>query len=189
MNEDQQYSKEADEPTPWYSLRVGVDPVFSPITQFFVSVDAGHIVLIVVYWIICLVSHFFTQQYRRAADDYFCEMMVNAGAGFNTFDLYLTAVVVIIFVGTDFWKMGFSIYTYILFVLFSSIVNMAVALPFYLSLRVSRKCKLNDKNYIEKNYNKSDNKFILFPLLWLILWVWFFLPINALNVWTTNCDD
>ena len=179
----------------WYSVRIGSDPIFSPMTIFFDSVDVKNKILVIIYWIIVVGAYFVTQIYRIATDDYVCEMFATPGAGFNTIDLFSCALTVAIFIGFDFWKSGFSIYTFIYIIVLSSLVNLAVSLPFYLSLKISTKCKQNNPNYQYITFDdlkKNTCQLILMlinPILCILMVVWYLIKITPFSTDVNTCNS
>ena len=73
-----------------------------------------------------------------------CDLFGTFGTSFIAFDIILFGVTIAIYIGFDFWKMGFSIYSFILYFVFSLLVAIAITTPIYLALRVSRECKINN---------------------------------------------
>ena len=138
----------------WYSLRMGSDPLFSPPSTFFTNVDTKHKILICSYFALSIAAYIILHWYFYQPSDPLCDLFANFSASFITIDITFVLLTFIICVATDFWKMGFSIYTYILFMIFSLVVAIGIIAPLYMALRISRQCKLNSEN----NNNNDKNK-------------------------------
>ena len=148
----------------WYSLRIGTDPIFSPVSIFFTSVDFAHKLLIIMYLCFAVVAYFWSQAYTLKASHYSCLQSATSSysGDFNGVDLYACGICAALFVTFDFWESGFSIYTFLYIFCLSLIVGKSTAFPLYLAMRVSRQCKMKDLNYLHlKNDLNSDlNKLI-----------------------------
>ena len=77
--------------------------------------------------------------------------------------------------------MGFSIYSFILYVIFSLLVAIAITTPIYLALRVSRQCKIN--NGYRRSKSEEINRcqsFIPF-IIYVILMVFYLVGPTAIG--------
>ena len=174
----------------WYSLRIGRDPLFSPLSTFLVDVDTKHRLLIIVYFLLMFGAYFYVQTYLVYMDGPFlCQVFSTMGSSFIGVDILFVGVAILVYIGTDFWKMGFSLYTLIIIFVLSLSVAISVMVPFYLAMRVSRACKIKANKYrneseninIESEYqnvgNKRQNSWTTFiPITLLVcLIIWFFM--------------
>lgn len=161
----------------WYSLRIGSDPLFSDPSTFFINVDTKNKILILVYFVIFILSYLICQMYyyhmTQNGDDLACDLFQSLGSSFFAYDMIFMALVMAIFIATDFWKMGFSIYSYILFLIFSLVVAICITMPLYLAMRVSRRCKIdNDYKRPQKEDINCCKSFI--PItIYIILMIFF----------------
>ena len=140
----------------WYSLRIGSDPLFSPLSTFFTDVDMKHRILIYAYFTLFIAAYIILHWYFSQPSDPLCDLFANFSASFITIDITFVLVAIAIYVGNEFWDLGFSIYTFILFIIFSFVVGLGIQLPLYLALRVSRQCKVNKNNDDLQIVNKKE---------------------------------
>ena len=185
----------------WYSFRVGTDPIFSPVSTFFISVDFPHKVLIMVYFCFTVVAYFWTQVYIIATSHYLCEMIATPGAGFNAVDLYSCGICAAIFMLFDFWESGFSIYTFLYIFCLSLSVGISTAFPLYLGMRVSRRCKMKDSNYLHlkndlnsdlnKSIHNSKSKWLILinPIFCIWIIIWYYLQITPFSTNVKTCTN
>ena len=173
MNNDAQ--EEEEEGDKWYSLRMGSDPLFSPPSTFFINVDTKHKILICVYFGLFIVSHVVLNWYFSYWKD-FCDFFGTPGATLISFDVMLVATTLSVWVAIDLWKMGFSIYTYIVWFIFTLINAIAITMPLYFALRVSRECKI--KNYYRrpKKGEMGLESFIPFTIVIIVMLILFRVP-------------
>ena len=146
----------------WYSLRLGTDPMFSPVTTFLTDVSLGNRLLIILFFQLMVGAYLWLQIYWVYPDpNFFCDLFASIGASDITIDIAFSGIIVLLFIGTDFWRMGFSIYTYLLLFICSFGVAISVTFPIYFAMRISRQCKIdkeNEKNnYSEMSNNINDN--------------------------------
>ena len=141
----------------WYSLRLGTDPMFSPISTFFTDVSLAYRLLIVLFFQLMIAAYLWLQIYWVYNDpNFFCDLFSTIGASDITIDIAFAGIVVLLFIGTDFWRMGFSIYTYLLLFICSFGVAISVTFPIYFAMRVSRQCKIEKENEKGMNYNNLE---------------------------------
>jgi hypothetical protein len=99
-----------------------------------------------VYWALFLTAFFLTQIYWVYTDnDFFCDMFMTIGSSSVSVDLICVGIAILIWMANDFWRMGFSVYTYFLMFIFGLGVAVSVTVPWYLALRVSRQCKIKSE--------------------------------------------
>eukprot|EP01083_Nonionella_stella_P005760 16622_1 len=176
----------------WYSLRIGTDPLFSLPSTFFTDVDGTHRILIFVYFGLAIVSYaIIHQHYQNRNGLYFCEAFETISASFVMYDLILFALCITIFIAVDFWRKGFSIYTAILFLTHGwGVGAVAITVPIYLAMRVSRECKIKAANTQSKRNSCSWTSFIPF-LIYEAIHIYFYLgptPFNHPKL-NSNCDQ
>lgn len=161
----------------WYSLRIGVDPLFSPIQTLFDGVDTLNKVVMTFYFIVTIVAYFWMLNYsswaRQEGESLLCEWFSSYYAGALAVDILIFTFVFLFWMGFDRIQHGFSIYSYILLIL-SCGGAIAFVAPFYLGLRVSRECKIKN-NIKNTNISNSEKGFCYYCqsmipcILWLIL--------------------
>ena len=170
-------SSESTESEKWYSPRFGSDPMFSPITEFLTDVSTTDRILIGVYFVMSIAAAVYLQVYfyhgdmtlEEFVDGHFtCEATATYEAAFNFVDIAILTIFLYFFLFTDFWKMGFSIYLPILFVIWLVFMPMAIVFPFYFGLRVSRQAKINANTPIN-----PDVKWYLWVPNWILLFIYF----------------
>lgn len=126
----------------WYSPRFGVDPLFTPFSQWviwFKGMSLCHKLQFVLYIIIWLGAFLYTQIYWVYTDNNFrCDIFGSIGASSITYDLIFVLFAVLLWIFGDFFFMGFSVYTYILTFAFSFLTAVSVTTPLYLLMRLLR---------------------------------------------------
>ena len=161
----------------WYSPRFGSDPMFSSMTEFFTDVSTKDRILIVIYFVMSIVATIYLQVYFYHGDMtleelvngfFICSASSTYDGAFVTVDISVLTIFLCVFLLTDFWKMGFSIYFAILFVISLLFVPIAATIPFYFGLRVSRQAKMNANSGINR-----DVKWYLWVPNWIFLFVYF----------------
>ena len=165
----------------WYSLRMGADPFFSPPSTFFTDVDTKNKVLICVYIGIFLAAYIVCHWYKNYSNnaELACDLFGTFGTSFIAFDIIFFGVAIAIYIGCDFWKMGFSIYSFILYLIFSLLVAIAITTPIYLALRVSRQCKIDNGNRRPKKKEISCWQSFIPFVIYIVLMVFYLIGPTA----------
>ncbi len=130
-------------PDPWYSVRRGVDPLFSPPSELLRAVDVRHGALMVAFALIALGGYLSTHVYWvYPAQDFFCELFASAGAASASVDLLFVGLAILLWIAIDHRALGFSVWTAALMIAYGLLVAIAVTVPIYLLLRTSRLAKI-----------------------------------------------
>ena len=161
LQDDNSAKSGSEEQVKWYSPRFGTDPLFSPLTTLFTNVDTKDRILMIVFFIFTLFGYLVIQMYNVYSfkeESFICAIWSTYSGGSIGTDIVVFALAFFVWFYNDRKIYGFSIYTFVLFVIFSLGGAIGVIAPFYYGLRVSRRSKIINEMNNKSGQNQTQEE-------------------------------